>query len=128
MAGACDPAIGIAWAPKLPRATAPHLNRRAPPGPAGVRAVYPDGGSTSIQATPLRTSQIGVGKRAGSARLTCAGFDREEVHEMLVSTRPAEAVEAPGRLQLAIREWQRQLIAMAEAAQSRATHSATAGG
>lgn len=48
---------------------------------------------------------------------------------MLVSTRPAEAVEAPSRLQLAIREWQRQLIAMAEAAQSRrATHSATAGG
>ncbi len=48
---------------------------------------------------------------------------------MLVSTRPAEKVEAPGRLQLAIREWQRQLIAMAEAAQSRrATHSATAGG
>jgi hypothetical protein len=48
---------------------------------------------------------------------------------MLVSTRPAEAVEAPSRLQLAIREWQRQLVAMAEAAQSgRATHSATAGG
>ena len=34
---------------------------------------------------------------------------------MLVSTRPADAVEAPSRLQLAIREWQRQLIAMAEA-------------
>ena len=48
---------------------------------------------------------------------------------MLVSTRPAEAVEAPSRLQLAIREWQRQLIAMAETAQSgRATDSATAGG
>jgi hypothetical protein len=48
---------------------------------------------------------------------------------MLVSIRPAEAAEAPGRLQLAIREWQRQLIAMAEAAQSaRATHSAAAGG
>jgi capsular polysaccharide biosynthesis protein len=57
------------------------------------------------------------------------GFDREEVHPMLVSTRPAQAVEAPSRLQLAIREWQRQLIAMAEAAQSgRATDSATAGG
>lgn len=48
---------------------------------------------------------------------------------MPVSTRPAEAVEAPSRLQLAIREWQRQLIAMAEAARSgRAAHSATAGG
>jgi hypothetical protein len=48
---------------------------------------------------------------------------------MLVSTRPAEEVEAPSRLQLAIREWQRQLIAMAEAAQSaRTTHSTTAGG
>ena len=48
---------------------------------------------------------------------------------MLVSTRPPEAVEAPSQLQLAIREWQRQLIAMSEAAQSgRASHSATAGG
>jgi capsular polysaccharide biosynthesis protein len=48
---------------------------------------------------------------------------------MLVSTRSAAVVEAPSRLQLAIREWQRQLIAMAEAAQSaRATHSATGGG
>jgi len=48
---------------------------------------------------------------------------------MLVSTRPPEAVEAPSRLQLAIREWQRQLIAMAEAAQSgRSTHSPTVGG
>jgi hypothetical protein len=48
---------------------------------------------------------------------------------MLVSTRLAEAVEAPGRLQLAIREWQRQLIAMAEAAESaRVVRSATAGG
>jgi hypothetical protein len=48
---------------------------------------------------------------------------------MLVSTRPAEAVEAPSRLQLVIREWQRQLIAMAEAARSgKATHSPTAGG
>jgi hypothetical protein len=48
---------------------------------------------------------------------------------MPVSTRPAEAAEVPSRLQLAIREWQRQLIAMAEAAQSaRAARSATAGG
>jgi hypothetical protein len=48
---------------------------------------------------------------------------------MLGSTRPTEAVEPPSRLQLAIREWQRQLIAMAEAAQSgRTTQSATAGG
>ena len=48
---------------------------------------------------------------------------------MLVFIRPAEAVDAPSRLQLAIREWQRQWIAMAEAAQSgRTTHSVTAGG
>jgi hypothetical protein len=56
-------------------------------------------------------------------------FDREEVHAMLVSTRPGEAVKAPSRSQLAIREWQRQLIAMAEAAQSgRATQTASAEG
>jgi hypothetical protein len=48
---------------------------------------------------------------------------------MLVSTRPAEAVEAPSRLQLAIREWQRQLNTMAEAAQSgRATQTASVEG
>jgi hypothetical protein len=47
---------------------------------------------------------------------------------MLVSTRPAEGVEAPSRLQLAISEWQRQLIAMTEEAQSgRATQTASAG-
>jgi hypothetical protein len=48
---------------------------------------------------------------------------------MLVSTRPAQAVEAPSRLQFVMREWQRQLIVMAEAARSgRAAHSSTAGG
>jgi hypothetical protein len=48
---------------------------------------------------------------------------------MPVSTRPAQAVETPSRLQLAIREWQRQLIAMAEAAHSaRATQTAAAEG
>jgi len=48
---------------------------------------------------------------------------------MLTSTRAAQAVETPSRLQLAIREWQRQLIAMAEAAQSsRATQTATTEG
>ena len=34
---------------------------------------------------------------------------------MLASTRPTQTVDTPSRLQLAIREWQRQLIAMAEA-------------
>jgi hypothetical protein len=44
---------------------------------------------------------------------------------MLASTRPTQAVETPSRVQLAIREWQRQLIAMAEAAHSgRATQTA----
>jgi hypothetical protein len=77
----------------------------------------------------LHTSQIQGAIGPSPFRLKCKGFDREEVCTMLVSTRPAEAVEAPGRLQLAIREWQRQLIAMSEAAQSaRATHSAAAGG
>ena len=33
---------------------------------------------------------------------------------MVASTRAAQAAEAPSRVQLAIREWQRQLIAMAE--------------
>jgi hypothetical protein len=48
---------------------------------------------------------------------------------MLEFTRPAEAVGTPSRLQLAIREWQRQLIAMAEAAESaRVARSATVGG
>jgi hypothetical protein len=43
---------------------------------------------------------------------------------MLASTRAAQAAEAPSRVQLAIREWQRQLIAMAEAARSgRETHT-----
>lgn len=37
---------------------------------------------------------------------------------MLVSTRSTQAVETPSRVQLAIREWQRQLMAMAEAAHS----------
>ena len=37
---------------------------------------------------------------------------------MLASTRAAQAAEAPSRVQLAIREWQRQLIAMAEATNS----------
>jgi hypothetical protein len=37
---------------------------------------------------------------------------------MLVSTRPTQAVETPSRVQLAIREWQRQLMAMAEATHS----------
>ena len=48
---------------------------------------------------------------------------------MPVPTRPAEAPEAPSRLQLAIREWQRQLIAMAEVAHSgRPTQSAAVRG
>jgi hypothetical protein len=43
-------------------------------------------------------------------------------------TRAAEAAEAPSRVQLAIREWQRQLIAMAEAARSGSeAHTAAAG-
>jgi hypothetical protein len=47
---------------------------------------------------------------------------------MLASTRAAQAAEAPSRVQLAIREWQRQLIAMAEAARiARETHAAAAG-
>jgi hypothetical protein len=54
-------------------------------------------------------------------------FDREEVHAMPASTRAAQAAEEPSRVQLAIREWQRQLIAMAEAPRSgRETHTATA--
>ncbi len=39
---------------------------------------------------------------------------------MLVSTRCRQPVERPGPLQLAIREWQRQLIEMAEASQRQA--------
>jgi hypothetical protein len=47
---------------------------------------------------------------------------------MLASTQAAQAAEAPSRVQLAIREWQRQLIAMAEAARTaRETHTAAAG-
>lgn len=47
---------------------------------------------------------------------------------MLASTRAAQPAEAPSRVQLAIREWQRQLIAMAEAARiARETHPAAAG-
>jgi hypothetical protein len=47
---------------------------------------------------------------------------------MLASTRAVQPAEAPSRVQLAIREWQRQLIAMAEAARSaRETHTAAAG-
>jgi hypothetical protein len=37
---------------------------------------------------------------------------------MLIPTRRTQTAETPSRLQLAIREWQRQLIAMAEAANS----------
>ena len=93
--------------------------------PAGA---FPDRGSTGIQASPVLTSQI-HGAIGPSRSAQVQEFDREEVYTMPVSTRPAEAAEAPGRLQLAIREWQRQLIAMAEAAQSaRATYSAAAGG
>ena len=39
---------------------------------------------------------------------------------MLASTRFRQPVERPGPLQLAIREWQRQLIEMAEASQRQA--------
>jgi hypothetical protein len=46
---------------------------------------------------------------------------------MPIFTRPTQAIEAPSRVQLAIREWQRQLIAMAEAAHgARATQTAAA--
>jgi hypothetical protein len=48
---------------------------------------------------------------------------------MLIFTRPTQASETPSRVQLAIREWQRQLVAMAEAAQrDRATQTAAAEG
>jgi hypothetical protein len=48
---------------------------------------------------------------------------------MVVSTRDTQAVETPSRVQLAIKEWQRQLLAMREAAHSgKATQTATAGG
>lgn len=48
---------------------------------------------------------------------------------MLTPTRAAQAVETPSRLQVAIREWQRQLIAMAEAARSgRPTQTTTTEG
>jgi hypothetical protein len=53
--------------------------------------------------------------------------DRREEHAMLTSTPGAQAAEAPSRVQLAIREWQRQLIAMTEAARrARETPPATA--
>lgn len=39
---------------------------------------------------------------------------------MLVSTRLPEPTPRPGRLELAIREWQRQLIEMADAAKRQA--------
>ena len=55
--------------------------------------------------------------------------DRAEEHAMLVSTRSTQAVETPSRVQLAIREWQRQLMAMAEAAHSgKAAQTAAAEG
>ena len=48
---------------------------------------------------------------------------------MLISTRPTQAVEATSRVQLAIREWQRQLMAKAEAADSgKAAQTAAAEG
>jgi hypothetical protein len=48
---------------------------------------------------------------------------------MLVSTRATQAVDTPSRVQLAIREWQRQLMAMAEATHSgKATQTAAAEG
>jgi len=37
---------------------------------------------------------------------------------MVIPTQRTQAAETPSRLQLAIREWQRQLIAMAETAHS----------
>jgi hypothetical protein len=43
---------------------------------------------------------------------------------MLVCTRVRQPVEKPGPLQLAIREWQQQLIEMAEASQRQANGGA----
>jgi hypothetical protein len=40
---------------------------------------------------------------------------------MLIATGVTQSVEKPGALQLAIREWQRQLIEMAETTKQRAT-------
>jgi hypothetical protein len=68
-------------------------------------------GSTGVQAWRSRASQIDPCKLEsillGSARKTI----REE-HAMLIPVRRTQAAETPSRLQLAIREWQRQLIAM----------------
>jgi hypothetical protein len=48
---------------------------------------------------------------------------------MLIHARRTQAPERPSRLQLAIREWQRQLIAIAEAAHGgRPTQSAAVRG
>ena len=44
---------------------------------------------------------------------------------MQISTRLRQPVEGPGPLQLAIREWQRQVIEMAEVAQRKANGSAS---